>query len=260
MSRLYCPTYLCLKEWRQLINIQDKLFKVELPTLLHVLCSIPPLKDMVTQEHLGEYQNIINEIFVTAPRAVMEENMNNRDYASVVLNELHHTLSRIDIQRANEFVELVDQAQEVFCAGAGRSGFQVKGFAMRLMHMGISSYVVGETCTPNIRENGLLVICSGSGETKSLVNHANKAKEVGAKIALITINPESTIAKLADVVVEISAPSPKSAKQGDIKSIQPMGSLFEQSEGIFMDISIMMLMEKRNLDSDTMFGRHANME
>ena len=186
--------------------------------------------------------------------------MNNRDYASVVLNELHHTLSKIDIQKANEFVELVDQAQEVFCAGAGRSGFQVKGFAMRLMHMGISSYVVGETCTPNIRENGLLVICSGSGETKSLVNHANKAKEVGAKIALITINPESTIAKLADVVVEISAPSPKSAKQGDIKSIQPMGSLFEQSEGIFMDISIMMLMEKRNLESDTMFGRHANME
>ena len=186
--------------------------------------------------------------------------MNNRDYASVVLNELHHTLSKIDIQKANEFLELVDQAQEVFCAGAGRSGFQVKGFAMRLMHMGISSYVVGETCTPNIRENGLLVICSGSGETKSLVNHANKAKEVGAKIALITINPESTIAKLADVVVEISAPSPKSAKQGDIKSIQPMGSLFEQSEGIFMDISIMMLMEKRNLDSDTMFGRHANME
>ena len=186
--------------------------------------------------------------------------MNNRDYASVVLNELQHTLSKIDIQKANEFVELVDQAQEVFCAGAGRSGFQVKGFAMRLMHMGISSYVVGETCTPNIRENGLLVICSGSGETKSLVNHANKAKEVGAKIALITINPESTIAKLADVVVEISAPSPKSAKQGDIKSIQPMGSLFEQSEGIFMDISIMMLMEKRNLDSDTMFGRHANME
>ena len=61
--------------------------------------------------------------------------MNNRDYASVVLNELHHTLSRIDIQKANEFVELVDQAQEVFCAGAGRSGFQVKGFAMLLMHM-----------------------------------------------------------------------------------------------------------------------------
>lgn len=87
-----------------------------------------------------------------------------------------------------------------------------------------------------------------------------KAKEVGAKLALITINPESTIGKMADVVIEISAPSPKSAKEGQIKSIQPMGSLFEQSEGLFMDIAIMMLMEKNHMDSDTMFGRHANME
>lgn len=186
--------------------------------------------------------------------------MTNKEYAEVVLRELTHTLTRIDSEQAEKFVELVDGAKEVFCAGAGRSGFEIKGFAMRLMHMGIASYVVGETCTPNIDENGVLVICSGSGSTKSLVNHAQKAKEVGAKIALITINSESPIAKLADVVVEISALSPKSAKQGDIKSIQPMGSLFEQSEGTFMDIAIMMLMERRHMDSDTMFGRHANME
>lgn len=186
--------------------------------------------------------------------------MNNKQYAETVLKELGQTLTSIDSEQADAFVELIMDAEEVFCAGAGRSGFQVKGFAMRLMHMGVSSYVVGETCTPNIKENGLLVVCSGSGETKSLVNHATKAKEMGAKVALITINPESTIAKMADVVIEISAPSPKSAKEGEIRSIQPMGSLFEQSEGIFMDISIMMLMEKKGLDSDTMFGRHANME
>lgn len=186
--------------------------------------------------------------------------MNNKQYAEVVINELSHTLSSIDVEEAEKFVDLILDAEEVFCAGAGRSGFQVKGFAMRLMHMGVSSYVVGETCTPNIKENGLLVVCSGSGETKSLVNHATKAKEMGAKIALITINPQSSIAKMADVVMEISAPSPKSAKEGEIKSIQPMGSLFEQSEGIFMDIAIMMLMERKGLDSDTMFGRHANME
>lgn len=87
-----------------------------------------------------------------------------------------------------------------------------------------------------------------------------KAKEVGARVVLITINIGSTIARLADVVVQISAVSPKSAVQGAFKSIQPMGSLFEQSEGIFMDIAIMMLMERNSMDSDTMFGRHANME
>ena len=103
--------------------------------------------------------------------------MNNLQYAKTVLEELNHTLMSIDPEKADSFVELIDEANEIFCAGAGRSGFQVKGFAMRLMHMGKHSYVVGETCTPNIKEDGLLVICSGSGETKSLVNHASKAKE-----------------------------------------------------------------------------------
>lgn len=183
-----------------------------------------------------------------------------KDLVKTIINELDTTLNSINEKDADAFVKLVDEANEVFCAGAGRSGFQVKGFAMRLMHMGVNSYVVGETCTPNITDEGLLVICSGSGETKSLVNHATKAKEIGAKIALITINPQSTIGKMADVVVEISAPSPKSAKEGQIKSIQPMGSLFEQSEGLFMDIAILKLMEIKNMTSETMFGRHANME
>lgn len=71
--------------------------------------------------------------------------MNNKEYAGIVLQELTHTLSFIDEVQAEKFVQLIDEADEVFCAGAGRSGFQVKGFAMRLMHMGVASYVVGET-------------------------------------------------------------------------------------------------------------------
>lgn len=186
--------------------------------------------------------------------------MNNKEYGNIIVNELTQTLNSIKEIEAEKFVTLVNEANEIFCAGAGRSGFQVKGFAMRLMHMGVNSYVVGETCTPNIKEDGLLVICSGSGETKSLINHTKKAKEVGAKVALITMNPTSTIGNIADAVVEISAPSPKTDKEEKIKSIQPMGSLFEQSEGLFLDIAVLMLMEKWNKDSATMFGRHANME
>lgn len=186
--------------------------------------------------------------------------MNNNEVTRIIVDELSQTLSRIDNDKAQQFLDCLMEADEIFCAGAGRSGFQVKGFAMRLMHMGCKSYVVGETCTPNITDNGLLVICSGSGSTKSLVNHAQKAKEVGAKIALITINPDSPIAQMADVVIVIPAVSPKSAVQGDVVSIQPMGSLFEQSEGLFLDSIIVMLMERKGMDSDTMFGRHANME
>ena len=186
--------------------------------------------------------------------------MNNQEYGKMVIDELSQTLGSISVDAANTFVSLVNEAGEVFCAGAGRSGFQVKGFAMRLMHMGIKSYVVGETVTPNIKEDGLLVVCSGSGETKSLVNHAQKAKEMGAKIALITTNVDSSIGNIADVVIEINTASPKVAKEDQIVSQQPMASLFEQSEGVFLDISIMMLMDVRKMDSVTMYGRHANME
>lgn len=186
--------------------------------------------------------------------------MNYRNIEQIILAELSRTLSSVSDEKAQQFTDLIDEGDEIFCAGAGRSGFEIRGFAMRLMHMGKKSYMVGETCTPNITKDGVLVICSGSGSTRSLVNHANVAKKVGAKIALITIDPRSEIAQMADVVVEISAPSPKSAKEGEIHSIQPMGSLFEQSEGLFLDAVILMLMEKNDLDSNTMFGRHANME
>jgi len=73
--------------------------------------------------------------------------MNYRTIAETIVSELNHTLLSVSDQKAREFVDLVDSADEIFCAGAGRSGFQ--------------SYVVGETCTPNITENGVLVICSG---------------------------------------------------------------------------------------------------
>ena len=186
--------------------------------------------------------------------------MNNQEYANIVLKELEHTLSNIDIDKTNAFVELLNTSNAIFSCGAGRSGFMVKGFAMRLMHMDKTSYVVGETCTPNITKDDVLVICSGSGKTASLVNYANKAKEIGAKIVLVTINVNSTIADMADIVIEIPAVSPKSDVQGSVKSIQPMGSLFEQSEGIYLDIVIMLLMEKLGYSSDTMFTRHANLE
>lgn len=65
---------------------------------------------------------------------------------------------------------------------------------------------------------------------------------------------------MADVVIEINAPSSESAKQRDIKPIQPMESLFKQSEGILMGTVTTMLMERRGRDSDTMFGRRVNIE
>ena len=155
---------------------------------------------------------------------------------------------------------MIEGAERVFLAGCGRSGLMVRGFAMRLMHMGKKVYVVGETTTPSINQGDLLIIASGSGETGSLVAMANKCKKIGASLATVTIFPKATIGKLADCVVVIDAPTAKSQQKTAVTSIQPMGSLFEQSLLLYFDSIILSLMERENLTSDIMFRLHANLE
>ena len=151
-------------------------------------------------------------------------------------------------------------AKHVFIAGAGRSGLMMRAMAMRLMHLGLKVGVVGEVVTPGIMPGDLLLVGSGSGTTASLVAAAEKAKKVGADVALITIDATSAIASMATDVLTIPAPSPKARQQGHVNSAQPMGSLFEQSLLLVGDSLIMLLMQRLEMDSDTMFQRHANLE
>ena len=186
--------------------------------------------------------------------------MNVTEYAVQIVAELDHTLARVDAGAGERLVDAILSAGKVMVAGAGRSGFAAKAFAMRLMHLGIRTYVVGETVTPNLEAGDLLIIASGSGETASLAVMAEKARALGATLATVTVRPEGTVGRLADIVVRIPAPTPKADFDGSFRSIQPMGSLFEQSVLLILDAVILRLMEKRGDDSDTMFTHHANLE
>lgn len=92
-------------------------------------------------------------------------------------------------EEAERLVKLILETKRVFVLGAGRSGFMVKSFAMRLAQMGVEAYVIGETITTVMEENDLLVIGSASGETESLAAIARKAKKIKGIIVLITISP-----------------------------------------------------------------------
>jgi 6-phospho-3-hexuloisomerase len=120
------------------------------------------------------------------------------------------------------------------------------------MHMGLDPYVIGETVTPNLEKGDIFIIGSGSGETKSLVAMAEKAKNIGGTIAAITIFPESTIGKLADITIQVPAQA-KSKEDVGNKSIQPMGSLFEQSLLLIYDSVILRFMERKGVNSEIMY-------
>ncbi len=186
--------------------------------------------------------------------------MNTQAYISQILDELGETVGHVRSDMAEKLVDTIIDAQTVFVAGAGRSGLAMKSFAMRLMHIGFDTYVVGETVTPNITDKDVLLIGSGSGSTSSLVAGTNKAHAIGAAICLITIDANSPIGKLAEVVLTIPAPSPKVNRDLGFRSVQPMGSLFEQSLLLTLDAIVLRLMERTGKTPELMFTRHANLE
>lgn len=180
-------------------------------------------------------------------------------YADRVLQELQQAIRQIDGDALAQLANAVVQADQIFVAGAGRSGLMMRAFAMRLMHLGLRAYVVGETVTPSLTARGLLVIGSGSGETGTLAGMAKQAKKHGADVALITISPQSSIGQMADHLVQIPA-SAKDASDSGAVTVQPMGSLFEQSLLLTLDALILQLMDQTETNASLMYKRHANLE
>jgi 6-phospho-3-hexuloisomerase len=185
--------------------------------------------------------------------------MKTTDYLAEVVRELSQTVPLIADSEAEKLVDQILESKKIFVAGAGRSGLMGKAFVMRMMHMGIDAYVVGETVTAPLEQGDLLILGSGSGETKTLVAYAEKAKSLGGVVAAVTISPESTIGKLADIVIKLPGAT-KDRADGNYQTIQPMGSLFEQTMLLFYDALILRFMEKKGLDSNKMYGKHANLE
>ena len=178
-----------------------------------------------------------------------------------IIEELKDTLSRIDEFQTEFLLENITKAKKIFVAGAGRSLLMMRAFAMRLMHLGLQAYVVGETVTPGIEKDDMIIIGSGSGETGSLCVIAQNAKKIGAKIALITIFEDSSMGKMADIILKIPAPTTKVEKDSGNQSIQPGGNLFEQSTLLLCDALIVRLSEKLGVDTNSSIKqRHANLE
>jgi 6-phospho-3-hexuloisomerase len=131
---------------------------------------------------------------------------------------------------------------------------------MRLAHLGRPVQVVGDVTTRGIGAGDALLVASGSGETRGILAMARSAVENGAEVGVITIFPDSSLARLAACVVVIPAPTPKSQRENLETSIQPMGSLFEQTLLVTLDVMAMMLMQKLGQTSELMFSLHANLE
>jgi 6-phospho-3-hexuloisomerase len=190
--------------------------------------------------------------------------MSNYQMDSVIeqiLVELGDCVRQVSAESLTQAGALIESSSRIFVAGAGRSGLCMRAFGMRLMHLGKTVHVVGETTTPGIVAKDLLVLGSGSGRTTSLFVMAEQARRLDAQVLLFTTDAQSPLATLSNLQVVIPAPSFRVIDgRHDSISVQPLGTLFEQSMLILCDSLILGLMRRTRVSAVQMFEHHANLE
>ena len=176
-----------------------------------------------------------------------------------ILAELGQALGRVDPASVERLAQALITCRAIVVAGVGREGLTARGFAMRLMHLGFDAHWVWEDTCPPVGFGDTMLIVSGSGEIAHLDSVAQAAGNAGATLAVVTAVPSGTTARRADVVVQIPAQTYKG--DGDlVRSVQPMGSLFEECTWLCFDSLVMMLADLRGLEHSDMADRHRNFE
>ena len=160
------------------------------------------------------------------------------------------------------------EEKKALILGAGRSGLVGRAFAMRLMHVGIDVYVMGETITPAIGEGDIVIIISGSGSGAMSTTAAHMAKRLGSLIFAVTSYPDSELAQISDHVIVVSGreavaeESDYQSRQllGEHESLAPMGTLFEDACMVFLDGLIAELMVRLEVSEVSMRKKHSTIE
>ncbi|MCX9012311.1 MAG: 6-phospho-3-hexuloisomerase [Candidatus Methanoperedens sp.] len=185
-----------------------------------------------------------------------------------IANHIKRIAARLDTDSVTALVDSIMSAKRIFLMGAGRSGLAARAFAMRLMHMGFNVYVVGETTTPAVQEEDLVIAVSGSGETPSIANLGEIAKKIGSKLATITSNQDSSLGKISDIVVVIPGRPKDDIIYEDYQArrmigypqLAPLGTVFEISALVFLDAVISELMVRTGESEAELKKRHTVFE
>ncbi|MBZ9741884.1 SIS domain-containing protein [Mesorhizobium sp. CO1-1-4] len=179
---------------------------------------------------------------------------------TTALDELGAVLARIDGDRIDAACGMLVGARQIVAYGCGREALQMKGFAMRLYHLGLPVSVVGDMTTPPVGQGDVFLVSSGPGETSTVLTLMRIAREAGATVLLLTAQPGGSAASLADLTLLIPAQT-MADDQGPRKtSVLPMGSVFEGALFLLFEIMVLKLRDMTAASPEAMRARHTNME
>jgi 6-phospho-3-hexuloisomerase len=176
----------------------------------------------------------------------------------MVLAEILGAADRLPLGEIDGLCGAIAAAPRIFVHAAGRCGLVMRGFAIRLAHLGFPVFVVGEPSAVAGEAGDLLLIGSGSGRTETTLAIARGARAAGLRIIALTASADTPLAAVANDVFLI----PGMAKDGggSVPSRQPPGSLFEQMLMLFLEEAVLSLAGVRDPEFAMIRRRHANLE
>jgi 6-phospho-3-hexuloisomerase len=185
--------------------------------------------------------------------------LTSANLAWTITGEVQSVLDHIDSEETNRLIAEIRSARKVFIFAVGRVFLVLQCLGKRLGHLGIDCQVVGSTTEKPITPQDLLLIASGSGESKLPAEIARIAKAKGARLGIITSARASTIKALSDFAVHLPCPTKNDPAAG-VRSIQTMSTLFDQALHVYGDIVAMMIQQAEGLRDEELWESHANLE
>jgi 6-phospho-3-hexuloisomerase len=176
------------------------------------------------------------------------------------LDELRGVFAKIEDEAVDAAVQMIADANKIVVFGGGREGLQIRGFAMRLFHMGLQASVVGDMTTPAIGKGDLFLVTVGPGEISTALALLDVAKTAGATILFITAQPEGRGAAFADTVLLLPAQTMADDQGAAKSSVLPMGSLYEGCLFVLFEVMVLKLKALLDIDAEAMRARHTNLE
>ena len=176
------------------------------------------------------------------------------------LSELGGVFARLNDAEVEALVGQIAAARRIVVFGGGRERLQIMGFAMRMFHMGLAASVAGDMTTPAVGPGDLFLVTCGPGQISTALALMGVARAAGARVALITGQPQGQAAALADFVLSLPAQTMADDLGAAKSSVLPMGSLFEGALFVLFEVMVLKLREKLGITPDAMRANHTNLE
>ncbi len=157
---------------------------------------------------------ILEDLFILGTGVLFQaiaETLHEEASADTVIHRCKQLFTEIgslvdQIVASDFFKSLVDsleQRHSCFFVGLGSGREVARMTAVRVGHvkraMGDQIYVAGESNTPAPRAGDVLLVISNSGETEIVAGWCKNFKRMGAMVASVVGNPDSTIAASSDL-------------------------------------------------------------